>query len=288
MSQPDLGQAIKERATAMPYPDGTPGRFLETAAVTDLAQTYGLPPKQVERAALAADICPLRYARNLRAFSLAEQARLLDASVALIGLGGLGGGLLEILVRGGVGTVRGADGDLFEESNLNRQLLADMAGLGVPKARRAAARAAAINPSVDFQAHEGFLDADGMMAFLDGMDVAVDALGGLKDRPALAEAARKRHIPLVTAAVAGYTVIVATVLPGQPSPVEMLAGNAAGPSAEEVLGCPSPAVMTASALQGTEVLRLLAGRQPALAGKGLIIDLETMRFDTVDFTGASR
>ena len=115
-----------------------------------------------------------------------------------------------------------------------------------------------------------------MSAFLDGADVAVDALGGLVDRPALAAAARERHIPLVTAAVAGYTVIVATVLPGDPSPVELLAGGTAGPSAEEVLGCPSPAVMAASALQGTEVVRLLAGRKPALAGKALVIDLEAM------------
>lgn len=284
MPRPDISQAVADRATAMPYPDGKPGRFLELPAVAALAREYGLSPKAVEQAALAADICPLRYARNLRAFSLAEQAKLLASGVAMVGLGGLGGGLLEILVRGGVGTVRGADGDRFEESNLNRQLLADMSALGETKARQAAKRAAAVNPSVDFQAHEGFLDAAGMLAFLDGMDVAVDALGGLKDRPALTAAARTHHIPLVTAAVAGYTVIVATVMPGEPSPVEMLAGNATGPSAEEVLGCPSPAVMAAAALQGTEVLRLLAGHKPALAGKGLIIDLETMRFDTVDFT----
>jgi len=284
MSRPDIRQAILDRAVETPYPDGTPGRFLDLTAVASLAREYGLPPRQVEQAALEAAVCPLRYARNLRAFSLAEQAKLLAATAALVGLGGLGGGLLETLVRSGVGTVRGADGDVFEESNLNRQLLSDVAALGVAKASRAAARAAAVNPSVDFTAHTGFLDAAGMSAFLDGADVAVDALGGLVDRPALAAAARERHIPLVTAAVAGYTVIVATVLPGDPSPVELLAGGTAGPSAEEVLGCPSPAVMAASALQGTEVVRLLAGRKPALAGKALVIDLEAMRFDTISFT----
>ena len=84
--------------------------------------------------------------------------------------------------------------------------------------------------------------------------------------------------------MAGYTIIVATVLPGEPSPVEVLAGGATGPSAEEILGCPAPAVMAAAALQATEVLRLLAGREPALAGKALVIDLETMHFDTIVFT----
>ena len=58
-------------------------------------------------------------------------------------------------------------------------------------------------------------------------------------------------------------------------------GGGAGPAAEDVLGCPSPAVMAVAALQAAEVIRLLAGRPPALAGKALLIDLETMRFDTV-------
>jgi molybdopterin-synthase adenylyltransferase len=285
MQASDIAKAIAAAAEIGSYPDGTPGRFLTATAVAGLARDYGLPGREVERTALLAGVCPLRYARNLQAFSLAEQARLLGATAALIGLGGLGGGLLENLVRSGVGTVRGADGDVFEETNLNRQLLSDMAALGLPKATLAAARAARVNPSVTFTAHNGFLDQAGMLALLDGADVAVDALGGLKDRPALTAAARARGIPLVTGAVAGYTAIVATVLPGACSPVEMLAaGSRAGVSAEEVLGCPSPAVMAVAALQACEAVRLLAGRPPALAGKALILDLETMRCDTVAFS----
>jgi molybdopterin/thiamine biosynthesis adenylyltransferase len=283
MPQPDLHHAILEASHEDVYPDGRPGRFLQATSVAVLALEHGLPGRQVELAALEAGVCPLRYARNLQAFSLAEQARLLSSTVALVGLGGLGGGLLECLVRSGVGTVRGADGDVFEATNLNRQLLSEMAALGLSKAVQAAARAEAVNPSVEFVAHDGFLDQDGMLALLGGADLAVDALGGLKDRPALTAAARTLGLPLVTGAVAGYTGIVATVLPGDPSPVEVLAGGARGPSAEEVLGCPSPAVMAVAALQATEALRLLAGRKPALAGKALVIDLEAMRFDTIVF-----
>lgn len=283
MPQVDLGPAIARAARVGSYPDGRSGRFLDIAAVAALARESGLPAREVELAALHQEVCPLRYARNLHAFTLAEQAKLLAATVALVGLGGLGGGLVECLVRAGVGTVRGADGDRFEETNLNRQLLSDMAALSVAKAERAAARAAAVNPSVTFTALNGFLDEAGMAALLEGADLAVDALGGLADRPALSRAAARLGLPLVTGAVAGYTAIVATVLPGQPSPVERLAGGGSGPAAEEVLGCPAPAVMAVAALQATEALRLLAGRPPALAGKALIIDLETMRFDTVVF-----
>ena len=72
------------------------------------------------------------------------------------------------------------------------------------------------------------------------------------------------------------------IKPGAASPVELLAGGG-GTAAENVLGCPSPAVMAAAALMGAEVVRLLAGRAPALSGKALVADLETMRFDTVTF-----
>ena len=278
-----LRRAIEGLALEQPYPDGRPGRFLPGPAVATLCGEFDLPPRHVEIAALRAGVCPLRYARNLRAFSMDEQARLLASRAALVGLGGLGGGLLENLVRAGVGSIRAADGDAFEETNLNRQLLSSCDALGAPKAVIAAARAEAVNPSVDFTAHAGFLDEAGMFALFDGADAAVDALGGLKDRPALAAAARRRNLPLVTGAVAGYTAIVATVRPGDSSPLEIFGGSGGGAAAEDVLGCPSPAVMAVAALMSAEVVRLLAGRPPALAGKALVIDLETMRFDTVTF-----
>ena len=278
-----LMAALVAASREAPYPDGRPGRVLDAAAVVGLAGKFALAPRRVEIAALAAGVCPLRYARNLRAFTMAEQARLLASKAGLIGLGGLGGGLLENLVRAGVGVIHAADGDVFEETNLNRQLLSRLDALGRPKAELAAERAAAVNPSVEFVARAAFLDRAGMEALLAGAHVAVDALGGLKDRGALAAAAAGLGIPLVTGAVAGYAAIVATVLPGAASPADLFGGGGSGPAAEDVLGCPSPAVMAVAALQAAEVIRLLAGRPPALAGKALIVDLETMRFDTVAF-----
>lgn len=277
-----LAEAILAAATHGAFPDGEPGRFLDAAAEAVLAREQGLSLRQVQIAALGLGVCPLRYARNRKAMTLAEQVRLLSSTAALVGLGGLGGGLLENLVRAGVGTIVAADGDVFEETNLNRQLLSDCAAVGVAKAAMAATRAAMVNPAVDFTARAAFCDAAGMAELLAGADVAVDALGGLADRPALARAAGERGIPLVTAAVAGYTVIVATALPHGPSPLALF-GAGSGTPAEDVLGCPSPAVMTAAGLQAAEVIRLLAGRPPALAGKALLLDLETMCCDTVTF-----
>ena len=64
-----------------------------------------------------------RYVRNLGALSERECNLLRTKTVFVAGCGGLGGYLIEMLLRLGVGTIRAADGDAFEASNLNRQLL---------------------------------------------------------------------------------------------------------------------------------------------------------------------
>ena len=84
-----------------------------------------------------------RYIRNIGALTEQECAHLRTRTVFVAGCGGLGGYLIEMLLRLGVGTIRAADGDTFEASNLNRQLLSSPSLLGMPKAEAAAARAAA-------------------------------------------------------------------------------------------------------------------------------------------------
>ncbi|MEF3698821.1 HesA/MoeB/ThiF family protein [Desulfolutivibrio sp.] len=278
----DLLRAIASRATPGRLPDGTPVRVLSGFHCAVLAREHSLPAREVDARALDAGILPGRYLRNFMAYSPAEQAGLLRSTAALVGLGGLGGTVLEIMARTGVGTIVAADGDRFEESNLNRQLLAEGARLDRPKAEAALARAAAINPTVTVTARAAFLDAAGMAACVAGVQVAVDALGGLVDRPVLAKAAAARGIPLVTAAVAGDTGYVATVLPGGPALWDILGGSA--DPAENALGCQAAGVTVAAGLQAAEALRLLAGRPPRLAGRLLVVDLSDMTFETVSLT----
>lgn len=270
---------IERLAREARQPDGSAYRSLACDAVAALAAAHGVPAWELEATALDAGVAPERYARNLGALGPAGQARLLRSCVALVGLGGLGGTALETLARMGVGRLRGADGDRFEESNLNRQALCRMAGLGCAKTRAAADAVAGLNPSVRFEERLGFLDRGGMAKLFSGADLALDCLGGLASRPALHEAARTAGLPLVSAGVAGWTGWVATVLPHGPSPIDILGSR---PGAEDSLGCPGPAVHAAAALQCAEAVRLLAGQPPALAGKMLLFDLADMHFETVD------
>lgn len=232
----------------------------------------------VERTALALGICPERYLRNFDAFSLQEQLRLLSSQAVMLGLGGLGGYVLELLARAGVGQIRAADGDEFVASNLNRQLFSTRHSLGGYKAAAAAARVKQINPAVVFEPVASFLAEPDMGQFLSGAEVCVDALGGLADRAALMRQATLMGMPLVTAAVAGSSGYVATVLPGAKGPADFLG---AGAGAEDTLGTPAPAVCLAASLMAGEVLNILCGRGAKLAGAMLLFDLGAMSFETV-------
>ena len=106
----------------------------------------------------------------------------------------------------------------------------------------------------------------------------VDAFGGLKGRKELTEAASTLNIPLVTAGVAGKSGYIATVLPNDPSPANFFGENGA---TESTLGTPAPAVALAAALQVDEVLSILCGNGPKLAGKMLLFDTTYMTFETV-------
>lgn len=93
-----------------------------------------------------------RYSRNLPALSRQEQELLHKKRVLVAGCGGLGGYITENLLRLGIGHITAVDGDSFDVSNLNRQLLATEATIGKSKAEAAKERAALVNPSVEFMA----------------------------------------------------------------------------------------------------------------------------------------
>ncbi|EGB13918.1 UBA/THIF-type NAD/FAD binding protein [Pseudodesulfovibrio mercurii] len=272
-----LEESIRSLAHPGALPWGGNGPVLDVNDVAELAGEHGVPGHEVEALALIQGVTPARYLRNRESVSREDQIRLLRASVAQVGLGGLGGSLLEQFLRLGVGTVRAADGDVFEPSNLNRQALSTLDGCGRLKTRAARLRAAEINPSVTLQTHAEYLTPETLPDFLDGCDLALDALGGLTMRGHLQHAASDAGIPLVTGALAGWTGFVAVVMPGQLGPADLM-GTDNG--AEERLGCPAPAVNFIASLMASEAVNLLTGA-PTLAGKMLMTDLRSHTFEVV-------
>ena len=275
-------ERIRALAEERRRPGGETYASLGLDAVRALADETDLPPRMVEAAACRAGVVVERYVRNLDSVDLAAQARLLESRVLLVGLGGLGGHVLDLLCRMGVGRITAADGDVFETSNLNRQLLATRYTLGQPKTQAALDHALAINESVDVTVLHAVLDAAAFAALAAEADLVLDALGGLADRRALQEAAAAAGKPLVTAAVAGFSGIVATVFPGAPGPAQFLGAGtdkSGHGGAEDSLGCPAPGVAAAAAIQCAQAVNVLTGR--ATAGAAIIFDLGDNTFTPV-------
>ncbi|MCL1940224.1 MAG: ThiF family adenylyltransferase [Desulfovibrionaceae bacterium] len=228
-------------------------------------------------------IFPPHLLRNRGAFSAQEQQRLLRSKAVLVGLGGLGGLVFEQLLRAGVGSVLACDPDRFEESNLNRQILATTKTLAMSKADAALERAWQINPAAQVLCLARPFAED----MLSGADIVIDALGGAEHRAELLRTAHKHGLPVVSAGVAGWTALVNTSLPENPAGLGSIMGRLhSGTSDEVALGTPMPIVLLAAALQAAEALRLLCGQAPALAGKLLLADLTTMRFEVYPLTAA--
>lgn len=235
--------------------------------------------REAEARACDAGCMPARYARNANTLCPTGQARLLRSTVLLVGLGGLGGWLCEMLARMGVGHIIGVDGDAFEESNANRQLFATQATLGQSKAAVACERVALVNPAVYFEPVPTFIRGEDFAPLLTRADVVADALGGLQDRAALYHAAVQAGKIVVGAGIAGVTGWVATARPHEKNPVHALFDNilkgALQHSVEAVLGNLAPAVAMAASLQCLEIVKILLESPPS-AGNGLAKSLRGM------------
>jgi len=274
---------IERLAAPRAFPDGTPYRSLGVGEVARIAATAGVAPRDVELAALEREILPERYARNFRSFSFAEQAALLRGRVAVVGLGGLGGAVSEVLARLGVGRLTLIDGDRFEESNLNRQLFSTVDVLGAPKAETAALRIRAVNPTIETDPRVAFLTAENGRDLLAGCQAAVDCLDNLPSRFVLEEACRGLGIPLVSAAVAGASGHVTTVFPEDRGLRAIYGEPASAPrkGAEAAFGTLPFAVWFLACLECAEVVKILLRRGAPLRGVLFLADLTEGFFERV-------
>ena len=212
-----------------------------------------------------------RYIRNLGALSEAECALLREKTVLVAGCGGLGGYLIEMLLRLGVGEIRAADGDRFEASNLNRQLLSAPALLGKSKAEAAAERAALVNPDVRFVAVPAFVTEENVKELIQGCDAVLDALDNIASRRMLARACSDAQIPMIHGAICGWTAQAAIVLPGD-GMIDRIYPEGAALKSKASLSFTPP---FCAALQTALCVRLLTGREVE-AGKLYVADLLDM------------
>jgi molybdopterin/thiamine biosynthesis adenylyltransferase len=153
-----------------------------------------------------------RYARHivLREIGGEGQSRLLKATVAIVGAGGIGAPAILYLAAAGIGTLRVIDDDRVSLDNLQRQVLFATPDIGRPKIEAAAEAVVAHNPDVAFDGRSERLSAGNVAALLDGADVVVDGSDNFATRLAVSDHCTVARIPLVSAAIGQFQAQIGT------------------------------------------------------------------------------
>lgn len=222
-----------------------------------------------------------RYLRNIEALTEDECLLLAEKHVAVMGCGGLGGSVVEALARIGVRHLRLIDADIFDETNLNRQVLCTEATVGLHKAEVAKRRILEIDGKAEPEAIVSYLDKNNAADLVHDMDCVVDCLDTLESRFWLAHACQSLGIPIVYGAIAGWFGQVCTVYPGDASFVSIY-GEPFGTSQHERLGSLPFAAHATAAVQSAEVVKVLLERPGQIRNRLLMIDLLDGSMDDVE------
>ena len=225
-----------------------------------------------------------RYARNFDTLSRTEQDRLASAKVVVLGLGGLGGGVCEMLARTGVGHLVLVDGDVFDAGNLNRQLLCTEALVGTSKAKAAEKRVRAVNSQVTVTPVAAYADKTNLYDMIIGSDLVVDCLDSIHGRFMLQDAAKKAQMPVVAGAIAGVSGQVTVFFP-EDKGYELIYGkrdHLPAKGVETRTGNISYCALMVAAVQASECIKLLLDRGDVLRNKLLIMELWSNTFEIMD------
>ncbi|MEM6996423.1 MAG: molybdopterin-synthase adenylyltransferase MoeB, partial [Myxococcota bacterium] len=227
-----------------------------------------------------------RYSRHIMLPEVGEkgQGKLLDAKVLFLGAGGLGSPSSLYIAAAGVGTIGMVDDDVVDESNLQRQVLHNTERLGMPKVESARMTLQALNPDLQFIAHQERLSSDNVLSIIENYDVIIDGADNFPTRYLLNDAALKLGKPVIHASIFRFEGQMTTFLPDDgpcyrclypdPPPPGM------APSCQEagVLGV-LPGLV--GCVQATEALKLILGTGQSLSGRLLVFDALGTKFRTL-------
>jgi molybdopterin/thiamine biosynthesis adenylyltransferase len=228
-----------------------------------------------------------RYSRHilLKEIGGPGQQKLKRASVALVGVGGLGAPAALYLAAAGVGRMRLIDPDIVSVSNLQRQVLYRTQDLQAPKVEAAKAALCALNPHVEIETLQVRLDDRNAAALLRGADVVLDGSDSFETRFSVNEACHALGARLVSGAVGRWDgqigVFASGVAPGAPCYRCFVPDALPDAEACAAIGIVGALTGVIGSLMALEAIKLIAGAGEALSRRLMIIDALTMRTRTV-------
>lgn len=141
--------------------------------------------------------------RQMSIVTKSEQTRFKDAKIAVMGCGGIGGEVIEMLARMGVGELNVVDNDYFDLSNINRQVLSTFENLGLSKSEVAKEKVRQINPYTKVNAFKDEINEENISQIVDDSDIIIDCLDNLLTRVIVSRYAKSNNIPFIHGAIHG-------------------------------------------------------------------------------------
>jgi adenylyltransferase/sulfurtransferase len=236
-----------------------------------------------------------RYARHivLRDVGGPGQLRLKAARVFVVGAGGLGSPVLQYLAAAGIGTIGVVDHDTVSVSNLQRQVIHGSADVGRFKVESAADAVRRLNPHVLLETHPVRLTPENAEHLIGRYDLVVDGSDNFETRYTVSDACFHAARPLVTGALGQFDATLTTIrahesgADGRPNPTYRCLFPDA-PPAGTIPTCAEAGVLGALAgvvgsLMALEAIREIVGFGESLVGRLLMIDVRSMRFETIRY-----
>ena len=277
--QTRMHEELQVRSGKITDPAGRIMQILEDNHALKIADECSCSVHDIYIEAMRMGIYPYRYLRNQEIISAEEQLKLAKSRVAVVGAGGLGGQVILLLARLGIGHLVVVDHDVFDETNLNRQALCSKSALGRSKSEEAVNVLGSINPGVEVTSYQARVDSSNILEILAGSNVVVDALDNVPDRFVLEKAAKGLGIPLVHGALAGFEGQVMTIFPDDLG-LKHLYGSGGvrddeQKSPEAILGVPVLTPSIIATLQAMEVFKIILRRGKVFRNIMVHVDLES-------------
>ena len=227
-----------------------------------------------------------RYSRHiiLKEIGVKGQKKLAAAKVLIIGAGGLGAPAAMYLAAAGVGKIGIADADVVDLSNLQRQIIHTTNDLGKPKVESAAEMMRDINPNVEVQTYNAFIDSKNILDLLSDYDFVLDGTDNFPAKFLINDACVMANKPFTHAGIIRFKGQLITVIPHESPCYRCVFKNP--PPKGAVPTCREAGVVGAMAgvigsLQALEAVKYITGTGELLTGKLLTFDALTMNFHTV-------
>lgn len=274
---------IRRLSKSWTAPDKKKMRVIDLRNVRFISSKKRIPPREIEISCLEQNIIPIRYIRNIGTIGIEGQLKLLCSTVAVCGVGGLGGTIIELLARQGIGHLVIIDNDKFAENNLNRQIMATEGDLKKSKVKVAATRIKKINSAVTVTAVNKKIDSKNVKNLIKDAAVVIDGLDNLMTRQIVADACNKLKIPFVHGAIAGFNGQLMTIFPGDKG-LSAICGpctdeNACGIEAQTGNPAATPAVIAAWEVQ--EAIKIITGIGNPIRNRLIFLDFADGTFDEI-------